>query len=347
VKASAARAVLPRRLRFAALQSNLDGGAGRRLTEQSETSRVNLKEKLLNPAVPVTFFEIVPPAMGKPEAAGATLKEVEKVRHLVDAINIPEIHDEARGTERTAQFVPRVEPRVLGARLQRELAVEVVINRVTVHDADPRPWLEGTCRQFGTQHIVLVGGESAEIRYPGPGPRQAAELLRSLDLPVTLGGITIPSRPNEADRIRSKHAAGMVFFTSQILFDPNDIVWLVQRLNGLEARIFLSFAPVSHPRDLEFLRWLGADIPPDLDRFLLGAEPGSARGKETCFERSLNLAQRILMDVFDNLPPDPPLLGLNIEHINRRNFASAVRMLERLGSLYANLVASRARSSLV
>jgi 5,10-methylenetetrahydrofolate reductase len=316
------------------------------LKEHNETSRMNLKEKLLTPAVPVTLFEIVPPALGKPEALGATLKEVEKVRHLVDAINIPEIYDEARGTERTAQFVPRVEPRVLGERLQRELAAEVVINRVTVHDADPQPWFKETCRQFGIQHMVLVGGESPEIRYPGPDPSQAAELVRSLDLPLALGGITIPSRPNESDRIRSKHAAGMAFFTSQILFDSNDIVWLVQRLNGLEARIFLSFAPVSHPRDLEFLRWLGADIPPDLDRFLLGAEPGSTGGKETCFERSLNLAQRILMDVFDNLPPDPPLLGLNVEHINRRNFASAVRMLERLGSLYTNLVASRARSSL-
>jgi 5,10-methylenetetrahydrofolate reductase len=316
------------------------------LTELNDISHVKLKEKLLSPAVPVIFFEIVPPALGKPDAVDATLKEVEKVRPLVDAINIPEIHDEARGAERTAQFVPRVEPRVLGARLRRELAAEVVINRVTVHDANPQPWLEETCRQFGIQHIVLVGGESPEIHYPGPDPRQAAELTRSLDLPLTLGGITIPSRPNEADRIRSKHEAGMVFFTSQILFDPNDIVWLVQRLNGLEARLFLSFAPVSHPRDLEFLRWLGADIPPDLDRFLLSTEPGSGPGKETCFERSLNLAQRILMEVFDNLPPDPPLLGLNVEHINRRNFASAVRMLERLGSLYANLVASRARSSL-
>lgn len=314
------------------------------MTEHNEKSRVNLKEKLLDPAAPVVFFEIVPPAMGKPEAEDSTLKEVEKVRHLVDAINIPEIHDEARGSERTAQFVARLEPRLLGARLQRELATEVVINRVTVHDADPRPWFEETCEAFGIQHIVLVGGESAEIRYPGPGPLQAAEVVRSARLPLTLGGITIPSRPNEADRIRSKHAAGMSFFTSQILFDPNDIVWLVQRLNGLEARVFLSFAPVSHPRDLEFLRWLGADIPQDLDRFLLGAEPGSARGKETCFERSLNLAQRILMEVFDNLPPDPPLLGLNIEHINRRNFPSAVRMLERLGNLYANLIASHTRT---
>jgi hypothetical protein len=56
------------------------------------------------------------------------------------------------------------------------------------------------------------------------------------------------------------------------------------------------------------------------------------------------MAQRILMDVFDNLPPDPPPIGLNIEHINRRNFAPALAMLDRLGNLYASLVAAQARA---
>jgi len=149
----------------------------------------------------------------------------------------------------------------------------------------------------------------------------------------------------EAERIRRKQAAGLVLFTTQVLFDSNDIVWLMQRLNGLEARVFLSFAPVTQRRDIEFLRWLGADIPADRDRFLLAGE-GSSAASETRLERSLNLAQRILLDVFDNLPPDPPLIGLNVEHINQRNFGPALTMLERLGDLYTSLIAARARASL-
>lgn len=304
---------------------------------------MSLKDKFLNSSIPVTFFEIVPPVVGKPEALEATLAEAKGVRHLVDAINLPEIHDESRGAERTYRFLPRVEPRVLAARISRELSLEVVVNRVVVHDPDPERWFRETHEQFGVQHMVLVGGESAATRYPGPDPLQAAALVRAAGLPIFLGGITIPSRQNEADRIRSKNAAGITFFTTQILFDSNDIVWLMQRLNGLEARIFLSFAPVSHPRDLEFMRWLGADIPASLDGFLLRGGEGSA---DSCFQRSLDLAQRILMDVFDNLPPDPPPIGLNVEHINRRNFSSAVRMLDQLGNLYAGLVSARARANL-
>jgi len=300
---------------------------------------VKLKDKLLAAGAPVTFFEVVPPEEGKAEAVEATLGEIASVRHLVDAINLPEIHEEVRGAERTYRFVPRVEPRRLGERIQREAGTEVVLNRVVVHDADPVRWFEESRAQHGIEHVILVGGESAAIRYPGPGPVAAARLIREAGLALSLGGIIISSRPNEAERVRAKVAAGLTFFTTQILFDSNDIVWLIQRLNGLEARVLLSFAPVCHPGDLKFLRWLGADIPPSLDRFLLGEEGGAA--KETCFERSLDMAQRVLMDVFDNLPPDPPLLGINVEHVNRRNFSSAVKMVERLGDLYSNLIAAR------
>jgi len=303
---------------------------------------MGFQQALLHPAIPMTLFEVVPPAAAKPEALEASLRELQQLRGRVDAVNIPEIHDEDRPGERTSKFIERIEPRILGARVKRELDIDVVINRVTVHDAEPERWFRETSGPWDISNWVLVGGESKEIRYPGPNPGEAARLAKSLGLSVTLGGITIPSRVNEPDRIRQKHAQGLEFFTSQVIFDSNDLVWLIQRLNGVEARIFVSFAPVSNRRDLEFLRWLGVDIPRDLDRFLLGSAQGEAAPAETCLERSINLAQRILMDVFDNLPPDPPPLGLNIEHITRRNFAPALTMLDRLGDLYASLVAARA-----
>ena len=300
---------------------------------------MGFQETLLHPGVPMTLFEVVPPAAAKPEALESSLRELDQLRGRVDAINIPEIHDEDRPGERTSKFVERVEPRILGSRIKRELGIDVVINRVTVHDAEPQRWFRETAGEWDIPNWVLVGGESKEITYPGPNPAEAARLVKSLNLPVSLGGITIPSRVNEPERIRKKHEQGVDFFTSQVMFDSNDLVWLIQRLNGVEARIFISFAPISTPRDLQFLRWLGVDIPQDLDRFLIGPEKGEVTAAETCLERSINLAQRILMDVFDNLPPDPPPIGLNIEHITRKNFTPSLAMLDRLGNLYGSLVA--------
>ena len=311
---------------------------------------MKLKDKLLNSFVPVTLFEVVPPPATKPESIESAIAEVEKIAGLVDGINLPEIHDEDRGTPRTHRFVHRVEPRALGAGILGRVQTEIVVNRCVVYEPDQATWFKKTLDEFSLDKVILVGGESSKIRYPGPSVMEAAEQVRAANLPVSLGGISIPSRPNEAERIRRKNGAGLDFFTTQVLFDSNDIVGLIQRLNGLEARIFLSFAPVSHPRDLEVLRWLGVDIPVHLDRFLLRGEgtewDGQAASAESSFDRSLKLAQHILMDVFDNLPPDPPPLGINIEHINRRNFAAAVEMLDRVSHLYAGLVAARVRGSL-
>lgn len=306
---------------------------------------MSFQDKLLNRAAPMTLFEVVPPAAEKPESLEASLRELLPLRGRVDAINVPEILDEQRPGDRTHKFIERVEPRIFGSRIRRDLGIDVVINRVTVHDSEPERWFRETAGEWEVANWILVGGESKEKRYPGPHPAQAAKLVKSLGLPVALGGITIPSRVNEPDRIRAKHAQGLDFFTSQVMFDSNDLVWLVQRLNGVEARVFLSFAPVSSRRDLEFLRWLGVDIPADLDRFLLGSVQGDPASAETCLERSINLAQRILMDVFDNLPADPPLIGLNIESITRRNFGPALQMLDRLGKLYAGLVEAKSRAS--
>jgi 5,10-methylenetetrahydrofolate reductase len=334
---------------------------------------MDFREKLANPYLPVTLFEMVPPAVSKAGAIEETLSQAEKIRHRVDAINLPEIHDEARGQDRTVKFVERVEPRALGKRIRSEVGLEVIVNRCVVYDADQVGWLRQTEEEHGIGHVVLVGGESSRVQYPGPTVTEAAKQAAAAGLHTTLGGISIPSRLHEPERVRHKAAAGLGFFTTQVLFDSNDIVWLIQKLNGVEARIFLSFAPVSHPRDIEFLRWLGADIPADLDRFLLQNDPaapvsrlasqnnlalgfnpadaaskagaaGHTRGSasERVLDRSLDLAQRILMDVFDNLPPDPPPVGINIEHINKRNFAAAVRMLDRLNELYRHLVSARA-----
>jgi 5,10-methylenetetrahydrofolate reductase len=314
---------------------------------------MNLREKLGDPSLPVTFFELVPPEAAKTTALEEAVEVIRGIVDSVDAINLPEIQNESRPGPRTAQFVPRLDPRVLGARLREELGAEIVSNHCVVHEPDPLPWLRETRDVFGIEHLVLVGGECGSIQYAGPSVLEATERFRSAGHTGALGGISIPSRTGEAERVRRKHAAGLDFFTTQVLFDPNDIVWLVQRLNGVEARLFLSFAPVSHPRDLQFLRWLGADIPPDLDRFLRLDQASAAdlsgtdsevreAARAACLERSIDLSQRILLEVFDNLPPDPPALGLNVEHINRRNFGPAIRMLSRLGDLYSSLVSAHA-----
>src|SRR5579883_1708118 len=101
---------------------------------------MNFTQKLLDPSQPVTLFEMVPPPADKPGALDGAIAEAAKVCGLADAINLPEIHDEKRGEQRTAQFVRRVEPRTLGVRIRGELGIDVILNRCVVYDLDPVRW---------------------------------------------------------------------------------------------------------------------------------------------------------------------------------------------------------------
>jgi len=303
---------------------------------------MDLKAKILDAAQPVIFYELIPPKVGAPAELETLLALVRELVGKVDAINIPEIHEESRQGTSRARLPERIEPRAFAQAIHAatlrqaqgtpgQAGMATVVNRVTVHESPEaqRRWLQETYAEFGIRNLILVGGESHATQYPGPSVVDTAKMVEELGLDFLLGGISIPSRSRETARIRRKYERGLRFFTTQVLFDPNDTVDLIQGLNGLDVRIFLSFAPISNTRDVEFLQWLGADVPRNVAWAIEQAgEPAKA------IEKTTALASRILTDIFDNLPAHPPALGINVEQITRRTYGSGKRMLAELGGLY-------------
>jgi len=304
---------------------------------------MDLKAKMESPAQPVILYELIPPKLGSSAELGQNLSLVRDLSGSVDAINIPEIREETRQGVRSSKLPERIEPRVFAKAIHDGPGVATVINRVTVHEtaAEQLRWLTESHRDFGIRNLILVGGESHLAQYPGPTVPETAALALGAGLNFSLGGITIPSRSQEAARIRKKYHQGLRFFTTQVLFDSNDIVDLVQGLNGLDVRIFLSFAPVSESRDVEFLRWLGVDVPQNVSWSL-----AQVADKSEAVERGIAQAAKILTDVFDHLPPHPPGLGVNVEQITRRTHQPAQVMIEKLGAFYRHLLQARYGASL-
>jgi hypothetical protein len=101
------------------------------------------------------------------------------------------------------------------------------------------------------------------------------------------------------------------------------------KVNTFPRRILLSFAPVSSQKNIDFLKWLGVEIPKDTERYLNG-RPGSMT------ERSLDVAIEVLNEILafitnNNLKVP---VGLNVEHIMSYNFQSSVEMLQELANIY-------------
>ncbi len=335
-----------------------------------------LRVRILRRNGMVVFYELLPPPeQAAPEEVHAVVESVLELLRTVavpiDAINIPEVRPESRTGERPQAFVPKMAPRKFAATLQAHLpaSVEVIINRCVVYA--PRPaqvrWLVHTYQKYGIHNLIVVGGESSQIRYPGPSVLETARWLSQdlrrgrhplngarLAAPIDycIGGITIPTRRkpdpqrDEPNRLLQKARMGIEFFTSQVLYESRSIQELLRDYDRLcqqqgvpPRRIFLSFAPVSSAGDIRFLKWLGVVIPPEVERELLRGWLGIAW-------RSIRVAERILMDIMEFVERERIRvpLGLNVEHITSRNFEISAEMIDRLHEIIAGS-GSRVRRS--
>ena len=304
---------------------------------------MRFRDKVRKPKRPVVAYEILPPR----EKDGTLNSYAERISSLlsqthIDAINIPEVHEEnARGL-RPVKNLERAEAREFGRLLQDNVGIEAIVNRVTVHnDLDyQKSWIKETFYDYDIENLILVGGESSDIKYPGPSVNETSEYItRDLNtgrFDFFCGGITIPSRKIESVRLLKKGSNGIEFFTSQVLYDGKKIKKMLKYYddvckenNVLPRRILLSFAPVSSKKNIEFLKWLGVEIPSQTEKRLTNK-------KTSMSDESLEIASEILKGILNNnekLGITVPI-GLNVEHIMSYNFQSSINMLQELSKIY-------------
>ena len=304
---------------------------------------MRIRDKIKKPQRPVVAYEILPPREkdGTLNSYGEIISSLLSQTHI-DAINIPEVLDENGRGKRPVVNQKRGEPREFGRLLQDIVGVEAIVNRVVVHepfDAQMK-WIEETNRDYEIENLIIVGGESSNVKYPGPSVN---EVLHSVSREynenggdIFCGGIAIPSRTAESKNLIKKSENGSEFFTTQVLYDSSNIVKMIghyqercDELNTFPRRLLLSFAPVSSQKNIEFLKWLGVEIPSETERYLQG-RPGSM------IERSLDVAIEVLNDTLRSITEKnlKVPIGLNVEHIMSYNFQSSVEMLQELARIY-------------
>ncbi len=281
------------------------------------------------------FFAPVPPSSRTPAHRAA--ERVDEVARLVeripriDAVDVPELIDENHdGRPRYRTGDPRSYARALSGRIDRELMVNKVVAHLESHSA-LEAWAEETVLG-GVRNAVLVGGTSRFIPYPGPPVAEANRVVRpilSRDNGM-LGNIAIPQRRGEAHRMLLKTRAGASFFTTQLLFSSEAIGDMLAAYDRLcrevpmtPAAVVLSFAPVADETDIEFVRWLGADLPDEAERRLL------RDGETDAFGQAVALATEVWETVRARAAHDRLRvpLGVNVEQVTSRHLDYAAEML--------------------
>lgn len=301
---------------------------------------MRLKDKIKRPRRPVVAYEILPPREkdGTLNSYASNISSLLSQTHI-DAINIPEVRDEVARGERPIKNQIRAEPREFGKLLQDIVGIEAIVNRVVVHQniEQEMKWIEETNSKYEIENIITVGGESREIRYPGPTVNQALHAISQNDsLNLLCGGISIPSRDRESKRLIEKSENGSEFFTTQVLYDASNIIKMITHYqkrcdekNTFPRRILLSFAPVSSEKNIKFLKWLGVEIPKKTERLLI---ENSAIMSEKSMEITVSVLNEILSHLDKNKIKVP--IGLNVEHIMSYNFQASIEMLQELSRIY-------------
>lgn len=313
---------------------------------------MTLKNKIQDSSKPVILYELIPPAVFINHASlnayvECALDLLNSSSITLDAINVPEIRDEELATgNRTEEYVSKIDPGHFAQLIRQssKRAFEVILNHSSVYETleEQKKWLAITYDKLNIRYLILVGG-SQSITYPGPNVNEFSEYIKkNYPKEFFCGGIVIPTRrhsdplTDEPARMLNKMRSGIEFFTSQIIYEAESMIQLIRdyyelclQNNVTPKRIFLSFAPISTKKNLEFLRWLGAVVPEDTEEKLFETDIGVGW-------RSAKIAEMVLLKILSIVKEEDIKvpLGLNIEHITRHNFEISHVFIERLGKIY-------------
>jgi hypothetical protein len=222
------------------------------------------------------LFALTPPRQSTsaerlPEIARATIERLEPLD--LDGLVLYDIDDESarNPAERPFPFSATVDPSDyrsghLGA-WQRPV---VVYRAVGKHEPqDLRRWL--AAQDPHDTLTVMVGASSSDTTMP-VSLAEAQALRAEVNPELLLGGVAIPERHSRREdehlRLVAKQEAGCRFFVSQVVFDLNAAKNLVSDYGyECESRglapvpIVFTFSVCGSLRTLEFLQWLGVDVP--------------------------------------------------------------------------------------
>lgn len=281
------------------------------------------------------IFEIItPPETWAPEKVTDWARRVCEIlgRQNLRYLNIPEVVSEARNGERKVRYIPKMDnvsfAKVLSSACPRAVPV---LNKISVRIVrqEFERWVARVYEQ-GVRHLVLVGGELPDYPYPGYAVSEAAEWVKKTFPDMKVGGISIFTRPHEAERIAAKMKAGIDFFVSQIIFETANLKHVLLELEKITASqglpmpdIYISLAPASQIRDVEFMQWLGVEFPSAILAYL-------ARDEEGVDERTFEIVERVQEEIFDFTGKKNYRLGFNVEHVIYTNLGLSEKLVDEL-----------------
>ena len=161
------------------------------------------------------------------------------------------------------------------------------------------------------------------------------------------GCVTIAERHlkkgTEHLNILRKTGYGAKWFISQAVYDAEATIRLLhdyaaecRRRNVAPVKMLLTFTPVGRPKTLQFVRWLGINIPEDVEeRIMAKANLSESKTKEAAVLESINVCCETLRQILEQAGHCGVPLGLTVESVSgfREEIDGCFELFRRLQAI--------------
>ena len=237
---------------------------------------MELQRRILEGTGEFLLFAVTPPRLTtQPDQAGQiAAKTLERLHPVgIDGLVLYDIDDESdrNPQERPFPFLPTMDPADYLARDLVGLQVPAIVYRAVSKYPEEhlRSWLGD---QAVAQALSVFVGASSRGKAVATSLSRAYELRTEVRPDLLLGGVAIPERHargrEEHLRLLAKQAAGCSFFITQIVYDVNAAKDLVSDYHYecvardlKPAPIVFTFSVCGSVKTLEFVQWLGVEVP--------------------------------------------------------------------------------------
>lgn len=300
-------------------------------------SRPRLHQLLAEAHSGVLLFSITPPRRSATEErikeiAAVTLERLAALD--LDGLLLYDIDDESdrNPDERPFPYLPTLDPAHYYAEHLGGWRAPVIIYRCVgkYSEDELREWMAGA----GPEVMGVFVGASSSSKETRTGLRRAQELRAETRPDLPLGAVVIGERRDEHLRMLAKQERGASFFVSQVIYHVNETKNLISdyfyecRSRGVEPRtIVFTLSLCGSLKTLEFVRWLGVDVPRWLENSIRHAPDPLAESYRQCMAIAEDLA-----DFCEHLGVP---YGFNVESVSIRKaeIEASTRLAAEVGAL--------------
>ena len=244
-----------------------------------------LIQSLLDPNKPTFLFGCTPPSSSLTPAKVSNIcsKFVERGRVLaVDGFIVYDVQDESSRTTDKRPFPFRAlhDSSWYAGLITSESGKGCVVYKAAPCDANFESWLADCVGKDGHTALTVVGAPSSKSTNPGPSTKNACKLVVPHD-GVHFGCVCIAERHLkhrcEHEILIKKMEWGAEWFITQGIYDPQPMIAVIKdysrkcrELKIQPKKIILTFTPCGRRKTLSFIKWLGMNVPEEVERRMFG-----------------------------------------------------------------------------